>query len=98
MRSILVMLIAALALGIPCQKATAQTIDLPGKVLEENGDPIPGATVRFQGSKGGTVTKEDGTFTIKSPLKGTLIITALGYGDKTVDITGQTSVTVTLVK
>lgn len=92
------MLIAALALGVPCQKAKAQTIDLPGKVLEENGDPIPGASVRFQGSKGGTVTKEDGTFTIKSSLKGTLIITALGHADKTVDVTGKTSIVVSLTK
>jgi len=92
------MLIAALALGVPCQKAMAQSIDLPGKVLEENGDPVAGATVRFQGGKGGVVTKEDGTFVIKSPLKGTLIITALGHADKTVDVTGKTSITISLTK
>jgi TonB-linked SusC/RagA family outer membrane protein len=92
------MLIAVLALGIPCQKANAQSINLPGKVLDENGDPVAGASVRMQGSKGGVVTKDDGTFTIKSSLKGTLLITALGFGDKSVDITGLTSVSVTLTK
>jgi len=92
------MLLVAFALGIPCQYATAQSINLTGKVLEENGDPINGATVRFQGSKGGVVTKEDGTFTIKSPLKGTLIISAVGHADKTVDVTGHTAVTISLTK
>ena len=92
------MLIAAFVIGIPCQKASAQTIDLPGKELEENGDPVAGASVRFQGSKGGVVTKEDGTFIIKSSLSGTLIITALGHAEKTVDVTGKTSITVSLTK
>src|SRR5258708_2536726 len=98
MRSILLMLFLAVALGIPCLKATAQTINLTGKVLQENGDPIVGASVRFQGSKGGVVTKEDGTFSIKSSLKGTLLITAVGYADKTADVTGQTSITVSLAR
>jgi TonB-linked SusC/RagA family outer membrane protein len=98
MRSILLMLFAAFVLGIPCQQATAQTINLTGKVLEENGDPIAGASIRFQGSKGGVITQEDGTFTIKSSLTGTLLITALGHADKTVDVTGKTSITVSLTK
>lgn len=98
MRSIFLMLIAAFLFGIPCQQASAQSINLAGKVLEENGDPIEGATVRFQGTKGGVVTKADGTFTIKSSLKGTLIVTAVGHADKTVDVTDQTAVTVTLTK
>ncbi|HXB06962.1 MAG TPA: SusC/RagA family TonB-linked outer membrane protein [Puia sp.] len=98
MRSILLMLFLAFVLGTLCQKATAQTINLAGKVLQENGDPVAGATVRFQGSKGGVVTKEDGTFSIKSPLKGTLLITAVGYADKTVDVTDQTTVTVSLTR
>jgi len=92
------MLFLAFVLGTLCQKATAQTINLAGKVLQENGDPVAGATVRFQGSKGGVVTKEDGTFSIKSPLKGTLLITAVGYADKTVDVTDQTTVTVSLTR
>ncbi|HEY4108462.1 MAG TPA: SusC/RagA family TonB-linked outer membrane protein [Puia sp.] len=67
-------------------------------MLEENGNPIAGASVRFRGAKGGVVTNEDGTFTIKSSLKGTLIISAVGYTEKAVDVTGQTSITVSLTK
>ena len=98
MRSFLLMVIAAFVLSALCFQVHAQTINLPGKVLEENGDPVPGASVRLQGAKGGVVTKDDGTFSIKSPLKGVLIISALGFGDKQVDIAGLTTVTVTLVK
>ncbi len=43
-------------------------------------------------------TKDDGTFSVKSSLKGLLIVTALGYTEQQVDIANQTSVTITLVK
>src|SRR5579872_4703821 len=98
MRSFLLRLVMAVTTGLSFHCVSAQTIDLPGKVLDPNGDPVPSATVRFQGQRDGVTTKDDGTFIIKSPLKGSLTISALGFADKTVDVTGLTSITITLTR
>ena len=99
MRSkLLLMVVMLLAIGLSCLHVNAQTITLPGKVLDQNGDPISGASVRFKDQRGGVVTKTDGTFSVKSSLKGILVISALGYSDQEVDITGQTAITVTMVR
>lgn len=92
------MVVMLVAIGLVTHTVNAQTINLPGKVLDQNGDPIAGATVRYKGQRGGVITKEDGTFTVKSSLKGTLIISALGYTDQEVDISGKTQITVTMFK
>src|ERR1700754_419841 len=92
------MLVLAFAFSILCLSGFAQTANLPGKVLEENGDPIPGATVRFKNKKGGVITKEDGTFSIPSTGSGILIISVLGHGEKEVNVEGLTQVTVSLTK
>lgn len=92
------MVVMLLAIGFTTLQVRAQTINLPGKVLDQNGDPVVGASVRFKGSRTGTITKDDGTFTVKSSLTGTLVITALGYTDQEVDVAGKTSIAVTMVK
>lgn len=90
------MLSLAFALSILCLSGFAQTAKLPGKVLDENGDPIPGAAVRFKSQKGGVLTSQDGTFIINSTGTGTLIISALGFVEKEVGIDGKLQVTVSL--
>ncbi|MBS1662851.1 MAG: SusC/RagA family TonB-linked outer membrane protein [Bacteroidetes bacterium] len=97
MRSSL-MLVLAFALSILCLKSQAQTTPLPGKVLEENGDPVPGATVRFKSQRGGVITKDDGTFTIPSTGKGILVISALGFAEQEINVTGKSQITVSMVK
>ena len=78
--------------------AAAQSTILQGKITEQNGTPVPGASVTFKGKNSGIVSKDDGTFSISSPGKGTLIISAVGYAEKEVDISGLQSVAVTLQK
>src|SRR5882762_7561255 len=94
------MLALAFAFSILCLSGFAQTAKLPGKVLDETGSPIAGATVRFKNSKGGTLTQDDGTFAISNTPtgKGTLIISALGFAEKEIDVAGLSQVTVSLVK
>ena len=99
MRSKLLVLAMAFAISIGCLSVFAQSANLPGKVLDANGDPIPAATIRFKDSKGGVVSKDDGTFSIPFTTgKSILLISALGFTDQQVDTKGLSSVTVTLVK
>ncbi len=61
-----------------------------GRVLDEFGDPIIGATVRVKGTQAVTVTDVDGNFTIKAAQGATLVVSYLGYADKEVVVSGNT--------
>jgi outer membrane receptor for ferrienterochelin and colicins len=67
---------------------------LKGKIIESNGEPIPGATVQLaaQGTALGTVSDQEGNFSIKVTNEGThrVVIRAVGYQSLTKDlITGD---------
>ncbi len=62
----------------------AQTATITGKVVDDKGAPIPGATVLVKGTKLGTSAAADGAFSIKVKPGSTLIISALGFEDKQV--------------
>lgn len=70
---------------------------ISGKVVDEKGQPLPGATVAVKGTSKGTVTNNAGIFTLKDvPANAPLLITFQGYENTTVDIHGQANITVTL--
>ncbi|MCH4148557.1 MAG: SusC/RagA family TonB-linked outer membrane protein [Prevotella sp.] len=59
-----------------------------GRVLDENGDPVIGATVTVKGTQTATVTDVDGNFSFKVPSGSTLVISYLGYSPKEVAANG----------
>lgn len=69
----------------------AQEVKWEGTVLDAaTGAPLPFATLRFQGEDRGTVSKVDGTFSLKFPAdQGTqrVVVSAFNYGDLTVAFT-----------
>lgn len=61
----------------------AKAIDVSGKVVDENGLAMPGATVKVKGGSLMVATDLNGNFTLKAvPENSILIISYLGYGDK----------------
>ena len=78
-----------------CAAVQAQTVK--GVVKDAVGETVIGATVQEQGVQNGVVTDIDGKFSIK--LKGKshkLSISYIGMKTKTVDVAGQSDVTVVL--
>jgi TonB-linked SusC/RagA family outer membrane protein len=68
-----------------------------GKVSDGNGNPVPSASVLVQNTRTGTVTKEDGSFSINVPANGrTLVISAVGFGAQEVPIGNQSTFSVSL--
>ncbi|HEU4556148.1 MAG TPA: SusC/RagA family TonB-linked outer membrane protein, partial [Chitinophaga sp.] len=68
-----------------------------GKVADENGQPLPGATVAVKGTSKGTVTNGEGAFTLKEVASNAiLLITFQGYENATVEVRGQSRLTVSL--
>lgn len=69
--------------------AFAQNIQQKGVVLDENGEPIIGASVMVAGSKGqGTVTDLDGNYTISAAKNAKVTISYIGYNTITVPAGG----------
>ena len=68
-----------------------------GKVNDDKGNPVQGATVTPKGSKTGTSTDAQGAFSLRVPSSATaLVISSVGFTTTQVDITNLTSVSVSL--
>src|SRR5216110_309687 len=92
-------LLSALLFTVFCfilQSSYAQDKTVTGKVTDSrDGTPIVGASVQAKGSRTGTSTKSDGTFSITiSPSITTLIISSVGYETQEVSIAGVSSVNI----
>ncbi|MCD2424527.1 TonB-dependent receptor [Niabella pedocola] len=70
---------------------------ITGKITDETGAPISGASVLLKGSATGVATDTSGNFTIKVPnTGGTLVISHVGYQSQEVVIGDQATIQVTL--
>ncbi len=72
-------------------------LDINGKVLNEKGEPVAGATISVKGKQNMTLTRDDGTFQLAGVGENDiLVITSIGYKDQEVAINMRTQVNVTL--
>jgi TonB-linked SusC/RagA family outer membrane protein len=67
--------------------ATAQTRTVSGKVTDQQGQPVPFATVRVKGSNQGTSADADGAFTIKAKAGDVLQISGTGFNAVSFNVT-----------
>jgi TonB-dependent starch-binding outer membrane protein SusC len=62
------------------QESFAQTRTITGKVTDEKGNAVAGATVAVKGTTGGTATDSSGNFSLSAPAKSrTLTVSSIGY-------------------
>lgn len=67
----------------------AQTIKVSGQVVDQDGEPLIGATVRVKGSQAGSVTDIDGNFQLDAPSNATLVVSYVGYKDSEIAVRGR---------
>lgn len=69
-----------------------------GRVLDEVGEPVIGATVQMKGTTKGTITDVDGKFriSVNNVAKETLVFSFIGYMSEEVPLKGKTFVKVVL--
>lgn len=80
--------------GIEQVQQTADTYQLTGKVVDENGVALPGVNIIIQGTKRGVSTDVDGKFTIEVKKTDVLRMTFIGYKDEYVPVKGRTNINV----
>lgn len=61
-------------------------IVITGKVTDEKGEPIPGATVSVPGTNIGTATDIDGNYSLKVSDNSRLVFSFIGYESQTVEV------------
>ena len=75
---------------IPAMAAVAQqTIKVTGQVVDQEGQPLIGATIKVKGQTSGSVTDFDGNFTVNVPSNATLVISYIGYKDREFAVRGR---------
>ncbi len=72
-------------------------IDISGKVTDEKGEPLPGATIRVKGANTGTTTALDGTFSIRvSDGNDVLEISYTGFVSQAIALDGKNQLNIVL--
>src|SRR5881275_2052655 len=90
----LLLLFAAVVLSV-CQLWAQRTII--GKVVDDKGNPMANVSVVIKGTKTGTVTKIDGSYSIVVPASATtLIFSSVEGGSQEVNIGEQSTIDVAM--
>jgi TonB-linked SusC/RagA family outer membrane protein len=77
------MLMSFCAFAMTIMVGLAQSSTVTGKVVDDKGSPVNGASVVEKGTRNGTSAGVDGTFSLKVKTGASLVISALGFENKT---------------
>lgn len=76
--------------------AQAQS-SVSGKIANERGEPLAGASVRVKNSGTGTTTNEEGSFSMNvTSLNVTLVVSSVGFKTKEIHLNGKANIDITL--
>ena len=82
-------LAALCALVLTAGSVWAQQINVTGRVVDQNNEPVIGAYVVVAGTTVGTSTNADGRYSISAPSNGTLQFTCIGFKTQDVVVGGR---------
>jgi TonB-linked SusC/RagA family outer membrane protein len=74
----------------------AQEKSISGKVTDEQGSPIPGASISVKGTTKGTTTTAEGTYSLSVPSGAKLLFSYIGFNVQEITVGNQTNIDVQL--
>lgn len=95
MRKLIGLTVFLFAIGM--QLGFAQTREITGKVMDENGNPLPGTTVVVKGSSVGTATDIEGNFTLKASSQDALVFTFIGMKTQEIGVANKNKINVKMM-
>ena len=95
MRKVLLLILLGLAV-LPAGEAMAQTLQVSGRVLAEDGAGIPGVNVVTKGTTSGTVTDADGRYSLSVEPDAVLVFSFIGYATTEQAVNNRTTIDVRL--
>ena len=66
--------------------AQSPTIKVRGQVIDDQGEPLLGATIRIKDGQGGTTSDFDGNFELEVPGNAVLVVSYVGYNEREVAV------------
>ncbi|RFM34520.1 SusC/RagA family TonB-linked outer membrane protein [Chitinophaga silvisoli] len=72
------------------------TVKITGKVLDQTGEALIGASVKIKGTSDGVATDENGGFTLSVPDDAILVVSYVGFKTQEVPVNGKTALTITM--
>lgn len=74
-----------------------QEVEISGTVIDQTGEPLPGVSVYVKGTTIGITTDVDGNYALNVPGNAeTLVFSFIGMATQEIEISGQTTINVTL--
>ncbi len=78
------------------KKEKLTDITVKGQVIDSDGKPLAGVTVKEKGKTNSTITDADGNYTITVAEKGVLVFSLSGKGTQSISVAGQTTINITM--
>ena len=73
--------------------------DIKGKITDERGESIIGATIQVKGTSNGAITDIDGNFSLTGvPSDATIVVSYIGYGSQELPVRDRNTFAITLVE
>jgi TonB-linked SusC/RagA family outer membrane protein len=81
------------------KRPAALLLDITGKIIDAEGNPLQGVSVFLKGGNKGTTTNADGSFTLKGVEDNAVLqISYVGYASQNLPINKRTTINITLEK
>ncbi len=74
----------------------AQNKSITGKVTDDHNESLPGVTVTISGTKTGTLTDNEGKYSIKAKATDKLVYSFMGYESSTLSVGNKSVINVSL--
>lgn len=78
------------------KKPEVNLTEVRGRIVDEKGNPVPGATVVIQGTTQGVASDADGNYVIAAKPDDVLRVSFIGYKPEVVEIKGKTKLNIRL--
>lgn len=77
-------------------KAQDKNVTVSGSVIDQQGKPLPGVTVVQEGTTNGTITSNEGIYSLKVTGKSTLVFSFVGMESQRIQVNQRTKIDVSL--
>ncbi|KAA2242914.1 TonB-dependent receptor [Chitinophaga agrisoli] len=71
-------------------------VPVNGRIKDQQGNPLPGVSVKIKNSNKGTTTAPDGSFSLQAGATDVLEFSYIGYGSQEVPVNNRTSIDITM--
>lgn len=79
------------------QQPSVQPLEVRGKIVDNNGAPLPRAAIVIRGTTKGASTDNSGNFVLRDvPSNAVLVVSYVGYETSYINVSGRTTINVTL--